>query len=98
MRVEVDGPAMLAVAAALADRAGAVRRQAAACERVPDGVVEPRLRPALDELADTAGDVLAVAALDLGLLAGKVRAAAGSYGGFEQGLTTALAQAAGPAR
>lgn len=92
MRVEVDSGGVLLGSSHLVSRSSLVAGQVAACEAVPAGLRDPSLVTGVGDLADVAADVLQLVAMDLELLATKVRAGAVLYDRLEErlrdGLTT----------
>ncbi len=84
MRIEVDGGAVLTAAAHLRARAALVGDRAGDGVVLADGLRDPGLGAAAAALGDLLGDVLAVAALDLDLLATRLRDGVELYDRVEQ--------------
>ena len=84
MRVEVDDGGVLLASTHLLTRGSLVQGQVAACPAIADGLRDPSLAAGVGDLADVAADVLEMVALDLGLLAGKVRSGAVLYDRVEE--------------
>ena len=88
MRVEVDSGGVLLASTHLESRGSLVAGQAAACPAIADGLRDPSLAAGVGDLADVAADVLELVAMDLGLLAGKVRSGPCSTTGSRSGSAT----------
>jgi hypothetical protein len=90
MRVEVDSGGVLLASTHLVTRGSLVEGQVAACSALPDDLHDPSLAAGVGDLADVAADVLELVAMDLGLLAGKVRSGAVLYDRVEERVRDAM--------
>jgi hypothetical protein len=86
VRVEVDSAGVLLASTHLESRGSLVAGQAAACPAIADGLHDPSLAAGVGDLADVAADVLELVAMDLELLATRVRACAVLYDLVEERL------------
>ncbi len=84
MRVEVDSGGVLLASTHLVTRGSLVEDQVAVCTAIADGLRDASLAAAVDSLADVAADVLELVAMDLGLLARRVRSGAVLYDRVEE--------------
>lgn len=84
MRVEVDSGGVLLASTHLVTRGSLVEGQGAECAGIPDGLHDPSLVAGVATLADVAGDVLELVAMDLELLAARVRSGAVLYDRVEE--------------
>ena len=84
MRVEVDSGGMLLASTRLVTRGSLVERQVPVCTAIADGLRDASLAAGVGDLADVASDVLRLVAMDLGLLAGRVRSGAVLYDRVEE--------------
>jgi hypothetical protein len=86
VRVEVDSGGVLLASTHLATRASLVEGQVTACPAIADGLHDPSLAAGVGDLADVVADVLELVAMDVGLLAGRVRSGAVLYERLEERL------------
>jgi hypothetical protein len=84
VRVEVDSGGVLLASAHLVTRGSLVEGQVATCTALSDGLRDPSLAAGVGDLAGVAADVLELVAMDLGLLAGRVRTGAVLYDRVEE--------------
>jgi hypothetical protein len=84
VRVEVDSGGLLLASTHLVTRGTLVDGQVAGCTAIGRGLRDPSLAAGVADLADVAADVLALVAMDLGLLSGRVRSGAVLYHRVEE--------------
>jgi hypothetical protein len=84
VRVEVDSGGVLFASTHLVTRGSLVEGQVAVCAAIADGLRDPSLAAGAGDLTDVATDVLVLVAMDLGLLAGRVRSGAVLYERVEE--------------
>ncbi len=95
VHIAFDAGQVVAAAFRLTTAAEGARRAAGAAVDAAAGVSDPALSRALAVLGDVGGDALDVVALDLDLLADRVRAGAARYGTVEDAVAASAVAGAG---